>query len=361
MKTNKNLQRRTLKTGLMLLMAMLVACGSGGGSDNDTEPAGNSRTSSYIGTQSPGDVWSWTITMTGGTGIFDATNETLDYEYAGDVSMLPSGFLNLTITSSTDPDTLPGDRTYALEFPDTALLAIPTGGDPLIVCAAVGPCPADDAVYNWVSLLDDSYDASMDDAYGVTAMTIAGSDIDFAHEFFLLDGTDAGTGSSSDFTCADGRLTHPLNPEVFVATPSGLLITDNGPSLGGIVGMQAPAGPIDLADLTAAGREFRGVVFKTSAGADVETEAVWVRTDGSDGLITGNYVDIEAGVETTSLATVVLTTQTRPGVIRMTRTEGTEINHSVIMVNRINGRYFIYGVGTGLPHHAGENYLVIEH
>ena len=52
-----------------------------------------------MGTQGPGDVWDWSIS----NGKFDATNETTGFTYSGTESMLPTGFMKLTVQATSDP------------------------------------------------------------------------------------------------------------------------------------------------------------------------------------------------------------------------------------------------------------------
>jgi hypothetical protein len=45
----------------------------------------------YVGAQSPGDVWLFTLDNTGNT--FSAQNQTASLNYAGTTTALPNGFL----------------------------------------------------------------------------------------------------------------------------------------------------------------------------------------------------------------------------------------------------------------------------
>jgi hypothetical protein len=340
----------------LILMCLVVACGGGsdGGADVDSP-----RTSSYLGTQNPGDVWSWTITMDGSVGDFSATNETLGYDYSGDVETLPNEFLRLTVTAATEPGMSLPAIAYAVEVPDTALIVKPGGDDPVMVCAALGVCPTESASYNWVPLVKNTFDAAVDTAYGVTDATVSGLDFAFDGRFFLMDGSSNGTESVTGFSCTDGRLTRTGDPMTIGVAPSGMLIGDEGPGAGGFVGMQTPDAPIDLDDLLAHGREFRGVLIKARVTGD-ENEAVWARADGLGGFIGGSYDDFEAGIEDVDSTDITFDTQDSPGVFNATQTESSGSSPLVIMVSRINGRYFIYGAGAGGTHSVAQNFLVIE-
>lgn len=244
-------------------------------------------------------------------------------------------------------------------MPDTALIVKPDGDDPVVVCAAQGSCPTLDAAYNWVPLVDSTFDLTDDTAYGVSDATISAADVAFDSQFYLLDGSPNGTESVSGFTCSGGRLIRSGDPMTIGVTPSGMLIGDEGPGAGGLVGMQAPDVPIDLDSLLAHGREFRGVVIKARIAGD-ESEAVWARADGLGGFVGGHYDYFEAGIEDSDTTEITFDAQPGPGVFNATQTETSGSSSLVIMVSRIDDRYFIYGAGAGASHTVAENFLVIE-
>jgi len=354
---NQSIQYTTRSVSLILTVLatlMLVACSS---SNNDGgDPARN-----YLGTQNPGDVWSWTITTgSGGTGTFNAYNETLGNRYLGNVVTLANGFLKLTVTTTTGPGPAFTPK-YALEFPGTALVIIPTGSGNAIVAAALGACPTVSASYNWVDLLDALW-VPADQAYGVSLATVTGSSFDFSNTNYRLDGSVYGTDSVAGFTCSAGKLTHPADPTVMVVTPSGVFIGDSGASVGAYVGMQAPVSNIDLSDVVVAGREYRGVDFEDASPDPTrdDTTPVWGRPDGSGGLNGGEWIDFEANIETTEAGTITFGAQTNPGVVNATLTDGAGTTDMVLMINRINGKYFIYGAQKNTASGKGANFLAIE-
>lgn len=345
--------------------AIIGSCGGGGGGGDDGGGGETtSRTSTYLGTQSPGDVWRWTITMINGSGICDAINETTGYTYSCRVTTLPNKFLKLTITATTDPNitTLPA-YAYALEFPDTALIVKPVGADSkVIVGVAQGACPTSNATYNWVTMPWTGWNNAVDNAYGVTALTVSGSNLDFSHNYYLLSGAPATppTGTATGFTCSGGRITKAGNSMVIGVTPSGLAIGDSGPNMGGFVGMAAPAANVNLNDVVLAGREYRGVYFENNSAVD-DTNPVWARPNGSGGFAGGEYLDFEGNVEdTTDPVTVAFNTQANPGIVNGTLTDSSGSRNIVMMINRINGKYFIYGINArSVPGEPG-NFFVIE-
>ncbi len=354
---------RSVSLILTVLAALtLAACGNNGdssGNDN-SNPARN-----YLGTQAPGDVWSWTITTDSeGTGTFNASNDTLGNTYSGGVETLENGFLKLTVIATTDPAFVPQ---YALEFPGTALVIKPAGTGNAIVAVALGPCPRVSATYNWVDLFVSTWNPTTDQAYGVSVATVAGSTFNFSNTNYLLDGSSLGTSAVTGFTCSGGILrnsTDPTDPTVIVATPSGAFIGDNGPGAGGIVGMRAPASNIDWNDVVLAGREYRGVYFEdgNTDPAQDDTGPLWGRPNGSGGLSGGDWSDFEGNVETTTPApgTIRFVAQNSPGIVNATLTDGAGTTPMVLMINRINGKYFIYGAQTNTSSGNGANFLAIE-
>jgi hypothetical protein len=342
-------------TGIALVIGVVLACNGG----DDAYEIETSRTSIYVGTQNPGDVWSWTLTMDGSIGSFSATNETLGYDYSGDVGILPNDFLRLTVTAATEPGaTLPAVA-YAYEVPYMALFVKPEGDDPVVVCTAQGACPTLDATYNWVTLVNGTFDADSDTVYGVTDMTGSEGDLAFDNRFYLLNGSANGTRSGAGFSCSSGRITKSGEPMTFAVTPSGLLIGDQGPGAGGFAGMQAPDPAIDLDDLLAFGREFRGVVIK-AGGSGEDSEPVWARVDGLGAMI-GGYDDFEAGIESGDSSEIAFLAQNSPGVFSATLTDASGSRPLIIMVSLIDGHYVLYGAGTGEPPAVAQNFLAIEH
>ena len=246
-------------------VVLVTACGgggSGGGGGSNPPAIGSGGTHSYLGTQSPGDVWTWTIDRDVGT--FNATNETLAYTYSGTAATMTNGFLQLTINTSTDPGITPGDIAYAIEVPDTLLLIKPAGsGSNVIVAAAQGSCPTANATSNWITMPENAWDPTGDVAYGTADSVVTGSTIDFTVNRFRLDGVALASATPSG-TCSAGRINFAAG-EVIGMTPSGMFIGDNGPGLGGFVGVEAPGVNIDIVALTASGKEFRGCYSKTTA------------------------------------------------------------------------------------------------
>ena len=71
--------------------AVLLAFAIGACEDDSSSDTSNS----YTATQSPGDVWSWTLTSS----TFTATNDTTGFTYSGGKETLANLFLKLTVNS----------------------------------------------------------------------------------------------------------------------------------------------------------------------------------------------------------------------------------------------------------------------
>lgn len=327
-------------------IASLCGCGGGDGTTSTT-----SR--SYLGTQSPGDVWTWAITTdAGGSGTFSATNVTTTYTYSGTVSTLPSKFLKLAITATSDPaiTTLPA-YAYAFEIPDTAVLVKPAGNNArVIIAAAQGTTPTANGSYNWLTMPSTGWNADNSVAYGVTATTVTGSTFDFSHSYYLLSGSHATpfTGFDNGFSSSNGKITKTGSNMTIGMTPSGVFVGDLGPSMGGFAGMKAPSTNVDLNSVLATGKEYRGVLYKYDASGSV-TQLVWGRPDlsGSGKLTGGPYTNVEAGTEdNTSRAFFTISTQSTPGILNGTarmEVSGTTTN-CTMLINQINGKYIVFGI-----------------
>lgn len=336
---------------LMIVSVFLLMCGDSSSDD------GSSRY--YLGTQSRGDVWTWTIDTTSRTGTFSATNEEDGYDYSGTVETLASGYLELTVTSSTEPGFTAPSTAYALEFPNTVLIVAPEDGHGVIVCVAAGTCPAGDETYNWVKTSENTFVPASDEVYGVAESALSESDITFDNTQYKLDGSTHSSSVEAGFSCSDGRITNasdPTDPLVLVMTPSGAFIGDNGYGHGGLIGMKAPASDVSISDLCAIGREFRFVIFEPELSAG-DTKPMWGRTDPShpDQIICGEYEDpFEDSVEKTDASEVSFGTQDDPGIINSTVFDpySATTRDVVFMINVINGRYFLYGA-----YDTGDGYL----
>ncbi len=334
--------------------AGLPACGGGGGG------ATPDAARDYVGTQSPGDLWTWSV-LPGGT--WSAANSTLGYTYAGTWTTLPSSYLELTITETTEPGASVGDKAYALEVPDTALVVKPAGaGSNLIIAARLGACAAGPTLaLNWVEVTDATWDDATSDAYGVAAVTVSGATWTGSVDAWLLDGTSLGSDTMPTFSCSGGVVRNVAAPsEVIALAPTGAFISDNGPGGGGVMGMTVPPAPIVLADLVAAGREYRAFQYKDASSGSDDSRASWARA-GEGRLTAGDYKDIVLNLEDNlSTATITFDSQPLPGIVRGTLDDGAGSSDIIFVVNRLGGRYFMFGIAVDTSDTKPYNFVAIE-
>lgn len=336
-----------LRIGAMLAaVAVLAGC-------DGSSSGGGGQTTTYSGTQGPGDVWTWILY--GGQQSFFAENETLGYTYEGDYATLPNGFLKLTILSTTEPNMTTPAVAYAVEIPNTALVVKPDEADAQpIVMAALGQCPSQTADYNWVIAARDAWDPQSHEAYGVTTVSVLqGHSLDLEHNQYGLDGSFLGTNTETGWSCQDGLITNTVNPTIVVVSPSGIFVGDNGPNEGGFMGMVAPAAMVDVSANALAGRQFMGFVFR-EGDSDADTDAMTVVGLAQGGLEATVYSDVEAGTvaETVELS---LGAQSTPGIVNGTVNDGQNSQAMVFMISQVGGRLFVFGIADG-----PSNFIAIE-
>ncbi len=341
---------------MIAVAALLSGCGSGTPAAKTTSPT--STPNSYLGTQSPGDAWSWTITRdASGTGTFSGTNNTSGKQYSGTVATLSNKFLQLKITSSSDASVV-GTTAPAVEFPTTALVVQPAGAnDSPMIAAAQGTCPTQGSSYNWIKIPNLTWDPTVDAAFGTATTSGTGDSFDFSIASYLLGGsTPFNTVDDTGFACSSGEISSSdTTMPLFGATPSGMLVGDQGTN-GGVIGMLQPQADIGSAAILQQGREFRGYVFMTHPpmGPDGvtpvdKTEAVWAHTLGDNLITAGRYTDFTNGVEDVcpggdSCATFSLGTEVAPGEFAGTMTDSHAGSHPfTLMINQISGKYMIFG------------------
>ena len=345
-------------SAVVLVIAGLLL---GGCSSSPDSPAQGSTSNSYLATQSPGDVWVWTLNASD----FTATNQTLNLTYSGTRSTLPNGFLKLVVTASDDPaltaqiGTATPPVAYAVEVPGTALIIKPAGtGSKPIVGVGSGNCPTGTASYNFVVLPHATWTKGVDAAYGRADVTATGANISATVSKSFLGGASAGAAGTDTGTCAAGKVTFASGAIVGV-TPSGTLVGDNGTGMGGFVGVKAPATGITPAGLLTATREFRGVLFKNNALNT--TEPVWVRTlAAGTSLQGGSYTDIEGNIEdTVNTVTINTWSEPNPGLFSAVLNGGGIINPAfTFMANQAGGKFILYGISEQ-DDNSGEAYNVL--
>jgi hypothetical protein len=285
----------------------------------------------YKGTQSPGDVWSWSLDneqkhmiASWDYGTFDDTSDDLEIE--GTFEKLPSGFLKVTITKVTPvSNEILTDGSawfYALEIPGMAMIVKPEGsikGD-LIAMIPEGDCPTIEGKYNYViSAPGDrsSYNPITDEAFGTIDMTATGSGFSISGYKFSLDCIDGACSESGVInglptaTCVGGGEIKVSSSGKTVAegqfTNAGAMMMDFGYGKGGVFALKATEAATkgSLAD-----NSYSGIAYMPKNNND-QTVAVKLQffNNGLDNMIgAGNpYSDIENNlVDTEEGATVLV-------------------------------------------------------
>ena len=334
----------------VLAAAAVAACGEAGAPD----AAAPRR---YLGTQSPGDVWTWSI----GATTFEATNLTTGYRYSGGKSDLPSGFLRLLITASTDPAATLPSVAYALEYPNTVLLVkLAEAGEGLVAAVGLGSCPATAQDYDWVTVPSNTWHVDVNDAYGTARLTPSGGTYTITGVAYRLDGTAPAPGFSETATCAGGELRF-AGGATGAVTPSRALMVDNGPGTGGGIGLVAPPAPVDLGAVAA--REYRGVLLKRRGGVD-ETEPIGAEPAGGGNLRGFCFTNVETGERCVSTedATIALASaaQPTPGIVRLRVTDDGGPHDFVFALSQLGGRYMLFGISTNAAPTEPYNVMLIE-
>ncbi|HLK15371.1 MAG TPA: hypothetical protein VKT78_11250 [Fimbriimonadaceae bacterium] len=332
---------------------MLVVLWGCGGTGTLSGGSASPSLRNYLGTEGPGDVWSWQLTGT----TFTATNQTQGLHYSGTESVLSTGFLKLTVSSTDDPNVAAGQSAYALELPGTALVLKPAGADtkPPIVAASLGGNPAGPVVsFNFVEVPSATFNPATDQAFGHVTFNVSGNTYTGTSKRFAINGTALADGPST-FVGNGGMMTDTgNNPATGAMTPSGVCVLDYGPSNGGVIGVIQPAANVDLADLGT--RSFRGFLINQG-----KTQCVAVTPNG-DGTLHGQGYANPTGVETGtsdngSGVTVTFTGQPNPGEVTVSITTTGGVENLVAAINRVNGKYmlFCFGVpqsGNGQPYNV---------
>ena len=387
----------------IFLLLMLVRCG-GGGSSNSSTSSGTSTsttTANYVGTQTPGDYWSWSKT-TGNNGSvsFTATNNTRNLTYSGTESQLTgnsAGLSKLSITSSTDTNITTPASAYKLEIPDTMVMAavapfytfnhngqVQLSVHGPVVAAAQGSCPSTGTTYvDWVMMPSDTWCptassviatgicTSASNAYGTAQITVSGGTYTINVTPYHLDGSPGSSVPLSSCTCSGGviQCTDSNNNPVRIAfTPSGIFIMDT-PSYG-VAGFVQPTSNINIGDLLVNGRSFKGMnftpwddyydgctsnndcnVYGISGGTCLsghcgvaETSPVSITADGTK-LNALQYTNIDNGALSTSGGSINFAgaSQPTPGLITATVTAACGSTFPIVMaVNQINGKYVAF-------------------
>ncbi|MEQ9465957.1 MAG: hypothetical protein RLN88_01025 [Ekhidna sp.] len=242
-----------------------IGCSNDDGSTN-VEPEAN--ISVFKGTQSPGDVWDWTLNHDENTfttlwdyGTFDDLTD--DIQIEGTFTTLSTGYLKCTITNVTpsNPD-IPADGSaffYAMLLPDVAMMVKPEGsikGD-LIATVAAGDCADVPGNYNYILTAPgngEEYDPATEEAYGVVTISDEGDgNYAIAGTKYSLDCANEGactlssaiTGLPTAVCTENGTVVISSDDDetqvVGQFTAAGVMMLDRGQGNGGVLAFQQSA------------------------------------------------------------------------------------------------------------------------
>lgn len=257
----------TLFSTLVLgsLGLFLSACPQSDG----TAPVPSASTASYVGTSAPGDIWT---VFYDPNGTFTIVNTTTPVTYTGTYTLLASGYTQLTITS---PSSATG---YAKTISNTATLVwLGSGSTAPIVAAVRGNCPTSSttANYNFVRIPSsaESVWTSTSTGYGtMTADFTSVGNMSFTVTNTTFAGTPTVLPSDAGWSCTQGLISK--SEAQINVTASGIFLRDDGPNVGGSLGVAQPTAPVAgtiATDLAA--KNFIGFQWNKNGGAPV-TEAI---------------------------------------------------------------------------------------
>jgi len=353
---------------VILSLAVIYGCGAnptGGGGGGTSHAHGRY---SYLGTQSPGDIWKWTID----TGTFSGTNETTGFWVTGTWEPLSSGFGKAFVSTSEGPGAVPvGSLVYFLEFPDTMLVVHPASIDEtkanVIACAARSTDqPIADKKYVAVNMPRKSWKYDTDDAYGYVHLQANGDSPDLwdlGMVNFILDGSLPSTlWNATAESYADGVFSGGYkdslagscpprdvsNLNVFI-TPSKIYLGDYGPDEGGFVGVYIPD-DYTFDSIEASTHEFKGLEFKYYAdSATGETHPISLSSADPGTLNIHRYRNDDVGSTpfSTTEATLALGTyESDTMIISSEMTDGSTTPIKAVMARIGSARKYVYfGIG----------------
>ena len=258
--------KNLLINSVMLSSLIMAGCSD----DESVAPSGETPfvnmevAETYVGTQSPGDVWTWNLdkeqghmTASWDYGTFDDTSD--DIEVEGTFQTLPSGFIKVTITNAVPATAeIPTDGSawfYAIEIPDMALIIKPEGsikGD-LITMVPEGDCSNIPGAYNYIITApgnQSDFNAITEESFGYVDFVQSDQGFDISGYKFSLDCvndgpcTDSGNiGGLPIASCVENGFIEITDGDKTIAqgqfTNSGSMIMDFGYGNGGVLALKA--------------------------------------------------------------------------------------------------------------------------
>ncbi|MDH5353412.1 MAG: hypothetical protein OEY09_03115 [Gammaproteobacteria bacterium] len=326
-----------------LLMLGLVGCGGGSGS---TTPSSITDTI-YQGQDSSGN----NVSVTVGSTQFQVVDHANSVTMSGDKSTLANGFLKLVTTSSTSPSVTVPNTHYALEYPQTALIA--GGNNMYFVGFTIGSCVNSTNDYNYAVMPLPGTTITTDTSimWGTANVSANGATSEFSATATqsALDGTDlTATPAPAPDTglCSDGAVTLASGSELLISQ-TGMIFGKN-PGGDDFVGMLKPASNIDTSNavgaLTEAGNIINFVLFKPDQQGVMQLRPARIEATGNGVFTAYDYSDFENNIVNTTTGTITITGQSSPGVLQGTALNGDgSTNEIQLMVSNINGKYVLFG------------------
>jgi len=270
-----------------LLVLLLLGTSCGGSSKLSAPPQGlppattPAASNSYIGTQSPGDMWQVSIDHTSNNfSALDLTNSTAGMVLGSVVDQL--GFLGLAQTNVSPPFQPFG---FALEIPSRALLLRPGTNTAALATLVPGTCLDinGSVTFQFVTLPDPSWAAATDTTYGSVQVTVSGSSWNYSNfTQATLDSSQTnatlGTGTCAT-SAAGGLVTIPPNPPATVSAtlgvgPSGFFVADQFLSRAsgipsGAAGVIQPSASVNPTSIV--GGSYLGFIYEPNVTASPAT------------------------------------------------------------------------------------------
>lgn len=294
----------------------------------------------------PGSKWNFNLAADNSFTIERSAgvNAPVDMTIAGSYSRLASGFMTLTVASSTGTNApAAGDIAWAVEVPGYALLVKPmqAGSDQMIAMVASGSCPTGDLNANWVLVKQDVGRDTSDptaDYTGTFSYNATSGTPGLPSKYSLTDPTtNLGTFSLGAGTCADGILSF-AGATLYLTNNGGAVVHTFGSDLttedddNFIFALEQKA----IGNVNTMDGDFVGMLFDEAGTAG--NKIVPISMSCVSGVCTGyNVTDIETGaVDTSSSVTVSLTgTVDTPetGIITGTISTNTSVGNLTCMLD----------------------------
>jgi len=299
--------------GVVAAATIISACS--GGSDTTAITTTTAAAASYSG---PGSKWNFDLATDGTFSIERSAGvgAPVDMTVGGNYSRLSSGFMKLTVGSSTGTNApAAGETAWAVEVPGYALLVKPiqSNSDQIITMVAAGSCPTGDLMANWVLVKqDEGMDASnaQSDYFGTFNYNAASGAASLPTKYSIAAPTvDLGAGVlPANGGCVDG---------IWSFSDATMYLTDNGGAMVHTFGSD-PSSEVDdnfifalkqkaIVNVSAMDGDYVGMLF--DGAGSTGNKIVPINMSCLSGACTGyNVTNIETGAyDNTSGVTVSLT------------------------------------------------------